>query len=190
MEGRAIPVAFDTAGNVDASVYVWNIYHEINGKCFDLDGFHDGDVRENVCVNQGRAAPYPFGGYGVVMNNSNPDMQSQNVRIEDNLIQGAKFGGVFVIGEHNVVRGNRLLDLNTAHCNEDAVRFGCYYAPGEPDMLRVGIYLGSRAERPAPARNNIIERNRITGWKMDSRCIGAAPSIAPQWNVIRWNRCE
>lgn len=190
MEGRAIPVAVDTAGNVDASVYAGNVFHEINGKCFDLDGFHDGDVQGNVCVNGSEAAKYPFGGYGVVMNNSNPDMQSQNVRIEDNLIDGAKFGGVFVIGRHNVVRGNRLLNLNTAHCNEDAARFGCYYAPGQPDMLRAGIYLGSGAERPAPARGNVIEYNRITGWKMDSRCIGTAPTIAPQWNVVRWNRCE
>ena len=190
LEGRAIPVAVDTAGNVDGSIYAGNIFHEINGKCFDLDGFHDGLVQGNICVNRGGPAMYPFGGYGVVMNNSNPDMRSQNVRIEDNLIDGAKFGGVFVIGEHNVVRGNRLLNLNTAHCNEEAVRFGCYYAPGEPDMLRVGIYLGSRAERPAPARGNLIERNRITGWKMDSRCIGTAPTIAPEWNTVRWNRCE
>ena len=54
MEGRAIPVAVDTAGNVDASVYAGNVFREINGKCFDLDGFHDGAVRGNVCVNRRR----------------------------------------------------------------------------------------------------------------------------------------
>jgi hypothetical protein len=44
--------------------------------------------------------------------------------------------------------------------------------------------------RPAPARGNLIERNQITGWKMDARCIGSAPSIRPQWNTIRWNVCR
>jgi hypothetical protein len=190
VEGRAIPVAVDTAGNVDASLYVGNIFREINGKCFDLDGFHDGAVRGNVCVNAGPAEAYPFGGYGVVMNNTNPDMQSKNVRIEDNRIEGAKFGGVFVIGVGNVVSGNRLLNLNTAHCNEGAAQFGCYYAPGEPDMLQAGIYLGSGAERPAPARGNTVERNVITGWKMAERCVGRAPSVGADWNVVRANVCK
>jgi hypothetical protein len=190
VEGRAIPVAVDTAGNVDASVYAENVFHEVNGKCFDLDGFHDGAVRGNTCINRRGPEAYPFGGYGVVMNNTNPDMRSQNVRIEDNVIDGAKFGGVFVIGEKNVVAGNRLTNLNTARCNEDAARFGCYYAPGEPDMLRVGIYLGSGAERPAPARENVIERNLITGWKMATHCIGGAPTIYPQWNTVRSNVCR
>ncbi len=190
VENRAIPVAVDTAGNVDASLYAGNEFREIDGKCFDLDGFHDGAVRGNVCINRQPAAAYPFGGYGVVMNNTNPDMRAENVAIEDNWIQGAKFGGIFVIGEHNLVRGNQLLNLNTAHCNEDAARFGCYYAPGEPGMLQAGIYLGRGAERPAPARYNTIERNRITGWKMDSRCIGRAPGIAPDWNTLRANACR
>ena len=190
MEGRAIPVAVDTAGNVDESLYDGNIFHEVDGKCFDLDGFHDGAVRGNVCMNSRGAEAYPFGGYGVVMNNTNPDMQSKNVRIEDNRIEGAKFGGIFVIGTGNVVTGNRLLNLNTAHCNEEAARFGCYYAPGQPDMLRAGIYLGSGAERPAPARGNVVERNEITGWKMDARCIGRAPGIGAGWNTVRWNVCR
>lgn len=190
LEARAIPVAVDTAGNVDASVYQDNVFKEVNGKCFDLDGFHDGAVRRNVCVNRAGPEAYPFGGYGIVMNNSNPDMRPQNVRIQQNLIDGAKFGGVFVIGENNVVSDNRLLNLNTAHCNEDAARFGCYYAPGQPDMLRAGIYLGSGAERPAPARHNLIERNAITGWKMAARCIGFAPTISPQANTVRSNTCR
>lgn len=190
MEALAIPVAVDTAGDVDQSVYAGNVFHDVNGKCFDLDGFHDGAVRGNVCVNRAGPEAYPFGGYGVVMNNSNPDMRSQNVRIEDNVIEGAKFGGVFVIGENNVVARNRLLNLNTAHCNEDAVRFGCYYAPGQPDMLRAGIYLGSGAERPAAARGNVVEDNVVTGWKMAERCIAAAPSILPAWNTTRRNSCK
>ena len=175
VEGRAIAVAVDTAGNVERSVYARNQFSRINGKCIDLDGFHDGEVSRNVCVD--------IAGYGIVMNNTNPDMQSRNVRIEDNLLEGVKYGGIFVIGERNTIRRNRLLNLNTAHC-------GCYYTAGEPDMFRSGIYLGRGAERPAPARGNRIEENEITGYHMDRRCIGRAPGIAPDWNTLRDNRCR
>jgi len=189
-EGRAIPVAIDTAGNVERCQYARNQFFEVNGKCIDLDGFHDGEIRGNVCVNRGRPQEYPLGNYGIVMNNSNPDMQPERIRIEDNRIDGALFGGVFVIGSGNVVAHNQLLNLNLAHCNEEAAKFGCYYAPGEPDMLRSGIYLGKGAERPAPARGNRIEDNEITGFQMDRRCIGGAPGIRPDGNIVRGNRCR
>ena len=172
----------DTAGNVDHSLYEGNRFRQIDGKCMDLDGFHAGEVRGNACAD--------LSGYGIVMNNSNPDMQSSHIRIVGNLIDGAGFGGVFVIGTDHLVAGNRLLNLNTAHCNEEAARSGCYYAAGEPDMLRSGIYLGERAERPAPARGNVIEDNQITGYKMDARCIGRAPAIQAGWNRIERNRCR
>jgi hypothetical protein len=175
VEGRAIAVGVDTAGNVDRSIYARNQFSGVNGKCIDLDGFHDGEVSRNVCVD--------VAGYGVVMNNTNPDMQSRNVRIEDNLLEGVKYGAIFVIGESNAIRRNRLLNLNTAHC-------GCDYTAGEPDLFRSGIYLGRGAERPAPARANRIEENEITGYQMDRRCIGRAPGIDPAWNTVRDNRCR
>ena len=175
VEGRAIPVGVDTAGNVDRSVYARNQFSGVNGKCIDLDGFHDGEVSGNVCTD--------VAGYGIVMNNTNPDMQSRNVRMEDNLLDGVKYGGIFVIGENHVIRRNRLLNLNTAHC-------GCYYTAGEPDIFRSGIYLGRGAERPAPARGNLVEENEITGYQMDSHCIGIAPGILPDWNAVRGNRCR
>lgn len=190
IESQAIPVAIDTAGNVDRSVYVGNRFDEVNGKCIDLDGFHDGEVRGNVCVNRGPAESYKFGGYGIVFNNTNPDMQSVNIKVTDNVIDGPQFGGIFVIGSGNTVARNRLVNLNKAHCNEEAARFGCYYAPGEPDMLRSGIYLGRGAERPAPARGNTIEDNLITGFEMKSRCIGRAPGIDASWNSVRNNDCR
>ena len=90
IEGRAIPVGVDTAGNVDRSIYARNQFSAVNGKCFDLDGFHDGEVSWNVCQD--------VAGYGIVMNNTNPDMQSRNVRMADNLLDGVKYGGIFVIG--------------------------------------------------------------------------------------------
>lgn len=186
----AIPVAIDTAGDVDHSVYAGNSFAEVDGKCIDLDGFHDGEVRGNTCSNRGAADDYPYGGFGIVMNNSNPDMRSRNIRIEDNTIAGARLGGIFVIGSGHRIVGNRLLNLNTAHCNDEMARFPCYYAPGEPDMLRSGIYLGRGAERPAPARGNTVEDNEITGYKMDTRCVGHAPGVRVEDNVVRGNRCR
>jgi hypothetical protein len=175
VEGRAIPVGVDTAGNVDRSIYTRNQFSRIDGKCIDLDGFHDGEVSRNVCLD--------IAGYGIVMNNTNPDMASRNVRIEENLLDGLKYGGIFVIGTDNVIRRNRLLNLNTGHC-------GCDYTAGEPDMFRSGIYLGRGAERPAPARGNLVEENEITGYQMDRHCIGGAPGIYPGWNTVRGNRCR
>lgn len=170
----AEPVAIDTAGNVERSVYARNRFEDINGKCIDLDGFHDGEVRGNTCIK--------VGGYGIVMNNTNPDMQSTGVRIVENTIDGAKYGGIFVIGSGNTIAGNRLLHLNESRCEK------CWEAPGQPGMLESGIYLGLRAERPAPARGNTVEGNEISGYKMKARCVGSAPGAGP--NVIRGNQCR
>ena len=52
-----------------------------------------------------------------------------------------------------------------------------------------GIYLGSHAEHPAPARGNVIEGNSISGWKMKLRCIQAAPGVKLSDNSIRDNTC-
>lgn len=190
MENRAIPVGVDTAGNVERSSYARNRFEEIDGKCIDLDGFHDGEVRANECVNRGAPEQYRFGNYGIVMNNSNPDMQTRNIRVVENLIDGPLFGGIFVIGTGNLIARNRLLNLNRAHCNEEAARFGCYYAAGEPEMLSSGIYLGKGAERPAPARGNIVEQNEITGFKMSGRCVARAPGIPKESNTVRENACR
>jgi len=187
LEAQAIPVAIDTAGNVDRSRYIANRFDEINGKCIDLDGFHHGEVRRNVCRNQGPATAYPAGGYAIVMNNTNPDMNSEEIVIAENLIDGAKFGGIFVIGRGNRVEGNQLTNLNIAGCNESATKFGCIYLADEPELLQSGIYLGRRAERPAPATGNIIRGNRISGHRMASRCVASAPGVSGK--LIAANRC-
>lgn len=189
VEGGGTPVAIDTAGNVDASVYARNRFEEINGKCIDLDGFHNGAVRENVCVNRGRAEDYPFGHFGIVMNNTNPDMQSERIVIARNRIDGARFGGIFLLGSGHDITGNELLRLNLAGCNESRARFGCSHFPGEPDLLQSGIYLGRRAERPAVTRGNVIRGNVISGHKMKTRCIAAAPGVDLTANTIAQNRC-
>ncbi len=189
MEGGGTPVAIDTAGNVEA-IYTRNSFEEINGKCIDLDGFHDGQVSENVCINSGKAEDYPFGHYAIVFNNTNPDMQSRGIMIQDNVIDGTKFGGIFVIGEQHFVRGNRMRRLNLAGCNESHPKFGCVYDAKQPDLLRAGIYLGAGAERPDPARKNDILDNVIEGYGMAEHCIAAAPGIALSAQTIGRNTCR
>jgi len=187
VEGGGTPVAIDTAGNVESSAYEYNEFDEINGKCIDLDGFHDGTIRGNKCRNQGRPADYAFGHFGIVFNNANPDMQSKDILVEDNELDGMKYGGIFIIGTGHRILRNRLRHINTAHCNENK-QFGCSVL-GEPDVLDTGIYLGSHAERPAPARANVIEGNTISGWKMKTRCIQAAPGVKLADNTIKNNTC-
>jgi len=189
IENGATPVALDTAGNVDASSYDGNRFEEIDGKCIDLDGFHDGEVRANQCINRAPPESYRFGHYGITMNNANPDMRSQNIRVVDNLIDGTLFGGIFVIGSGHTIARNRLLHIDASHCNENAALYGCYYSPTDPKILEAGIYLARGAERPAPARHNLIANNRITGFKMHSRCIVAAPGVDPHSDTVLDNVC-
>lgn len=183
VENGGTPVAIDTAGNVDRSTYANNRFEEINGKCIDLDGFHDGRVDSNTCLNRKPGAEYPFGHYGVVFNNTNPDMRSENVVVTGNTIDGAKYGGIFVIGRGHTIARNRLRNLNSAHCDE------CQFFEGEPELLRSGIYLGRRAERPDPATDIRVEENVISGYKMDKRCIAAAPGVKLDESTVRANEC-
>jgi hypothetical protein len=188
-EGRAFPVAVDTAGNVDKTFYRNNQFEEIDGKCFDLDGFHDGEVSNNVCRNEDEVKAYPYGNFGIIMNNSNPDMQSRNIRIENNTIEGTLFGGIFIIGSGHTVIGNHLSHLNKAHCNEPGP-INCVGAAGnQPDLLRTGIYLGAGADRPDPSLSNRVENNEIGGYGMSRHCIGFAPGVAREKNTVAKNDC-
>jgi hypothetical protein len=194
-ETGAVPVAIDTAGNVDKSVYADNHFQELNGKCIDLDGFHHGEVIRNSCISRGKATDYPYGQYGIVVNAWNPDMTSEEITIADNLIDGAKFGGIFLIGRNHRVLRNRLLNLNLAGCNESAAIFGCMALQGEPDVLQTGIYLGRVApdwapDKAAPSAGLTIRDNVITGYRMKDRCIGAAPGVRLEHSEIRNNVCR
>jgi hypothetical protein len=164
-EVDAIPVAIDTAGNVDHSTYVGNKFSEINGKCIDLDGFHEGRVTGNVCLHQRN--------FGIVMNNSNPDMQSSGITIEENTIDGGQYGGIFVIGGPNKILKNTLRNLNLSH--------------SEDELLRSGIYLGKGAERPGIARGNVVTGNDISGYQL--KCIANAPEVSMSENQIGQNAC-
>jgi Right handed beta helix region len=188
VENGGTPVGIDTAGNVEQSTYERNRFEEINGKCFDLDGFHDGAVRDNTCSNSRPPEDYPFGHFGIVFNNASIEMRSQNIVVEDNELDGMKFGGIFLIGTGHKILRNRMRHLNTAHCNENRDKFGCSVL-GETEVLETGIYLGSHAEHSAPARGNLIEGNTISGWKMKARCIQGAPGVKLSDNTIRNNIC-
>ena len=189
VENGGTPVAIDTAGNVDHAVYAQNQFEEIDGKCIDLDGFHDGSVRENQCVNRKPMEQYPFGHFGIVMNNANPDMRPDNIEVLNNHIDGTKFGGLFLIGSGHRVMRNVFENLNKANCNRDAEPPGCIYKRDEPEMLAAGIYLGRGGERPADTRGNLIAQNRISGHGMKRQCIIFAPGVAPRSNQVGGNQC-
>jgi len=189
-EHGGTPVAIDTAGNVDHSEYARNSFEEVNGKCIDLDGFHDGAVRENRCLNRKRAEDYLFGHFGIVMNNTDPDVRSEKIEITGNVIDGAKFGGLFVMGSGHTITGNQFVHLDLAGCNESAARFGCIYKADEPAMLQTGIYLGRGVARLEETRGNVIRDNRISGHKMRTRCVAAGPGVSLAANTLERNRCE
>jgi hypothetical protein len=189
-ENGGTPVAIDTAGNVDQSMYARNHFEEVNGKCFDLDGFHDGAVRDNQCIDRQRPEDYVYGHFGMVMNNSNPDAHSQNIEVTGNLIDGMKYGGLFLMGSGNKITGNRFVHLNTAGCNESSGKFTCIYKNDEPKMLESGIYLGRGVARSEETRGNVIRDNVISGHKMRERCVAAGPGVSLAANMVGPNECS
>jgi len=189
VERGGTPVGVDTAGETAHCVYAGNRFYEVNGKCIDLDGFHDGEVRDNSCINGGTAAAYPSGNFGISLNNANPNMRPENIRIVGNTIDGALFGGIFAIGTGHTIAWNTLRNLNLAHCNGRS-NMRCLFQPDEPDFLRSGIYLARRAERPAPAEGNRIVENEISGYGIDRHCIAAAPGVKIERNSISGNSCR
>jgi hypothetical protein len=117
-------------------------------------------------------------------------MRSEAIVIENNEIEGMKYGGVFLIGRDNIVRHNRMRWLNTAGCTESHSATGpCFFLADEPGMLRSGIYFGKGAERPDPARNNTVEDNLITGHRMKDRCLEYSPAVKAEEQKTARNIC-
>ncbi|MGA2739675.1 MAG: right-handed parallel beta-helix repeat-containing protein [Bryobacteraceae bacterium] len=185
----AVPVAIDTGGNVDKSIYAGNHFEDINGKCMDLDGFHDGEIRDNACISRKPYDQYPYAQYGIVFNNSNPDYEPANVLVSGNLIDGAGYGGLCLLGSNQVVTGNRFVGLNRNRCTSDRTRPRCDYSAGDPALLRAGIYLVPGAARPARTWHNRISGNEVSGFGMRKYCIVAAPGVSLAANGIAGNRC-
>ena len=120
--------------------------------------------------------------------NTNPNTHANNIEINGNLIDGTKYGGLFLMGSNNIVANNRFQNLNLALCNESSP--SCIYKADEPDMLQAGIYIGSGVARKVPATGNVIRGNRITGYKMSKRCIFAGPDVALNANKTEGNSCQ
>ena len=191
LEHQGIPIAIDTAGNVDHSEYIGNTFEEVDGQCINLDGFHDGAVRDNRCTNRKGAADYPFGSFGMAMNNAHPDTHSNNIQIRNNVLDGTKFGGLFLMGSGNQVIGNRFVNLNLAGCNESAKEYPCIYKADEPQMLASGVYLGRGVgARLEPVRGNVIRDNEISGHRMRSRCVVFGPGVSSGDNTVEKNACS
>jgi hypothetical protein len=188
VENFGFTAAIDTAGDVDRSTYENNRMEEVNGKCIDLDGFHDGAIRGNTCTNRGKPEEYPYGNFGIALNNANKDMQSRNIQVTGNRLDGMKYGAVFAIGSGHHIAGNTFTRLNTAHCPEAGPSV-CNWRPEEPDLLRSGIYIADRAERADSAVGIVIENNTISGWGMAKHCVGAAPGVKLGANTVRRNSC-
>ncbi len=185
----AVPVAIDTAGNVDKSIYADNHFEDINGKCMDLDGFHHGEIRDNSCISRKPYDEYPWAQFGIVFNNSNPDADSDSVTVTGNLIDGAGYGGLYLLGSNHVITGNRFIGLNRDACTTDRTRPRCDYGSGDPALLRAGIYLVPGAARPAHTVHNQIAGNEVEGFGMRQHCIEAAPGASLAANNIGTNRC-
>jgi hypothetical protein len=185
----AVPVAIDTAGNVDKSTYADNHFEDVNGKCMDLDGFHDGEIRDNSCISRRAYADYPYAQFGIVFNNSNPDFAPANVIVTGNVIDGAGYGGLYLLGSNQTITGNRFVGLNRNGCTSDRTRPRCDYSAGDPSLLRAGIYLVPGAARPARTVHNEITGNEVSGFGMGEHCIEAAPGVSLAANVITDNRC-
>ena len=98
VESQAVAVALDTAGNVDHSLYAGNRFTDVNGQCIDLDGFHDGSVHDNACLNRKPLEDYPWLHAGIVFGNNHPSVESTGVVVKGNDIEGFAYGGVFLIG--------------------------------------------------------------------------------------------
>jgi hypothetical protein len=185
----AVPAAIDTAGNVDKSTYSDNHFEDIDGKCMDLDGFHDGEIRDNSCVSHGPYDAYPWAQFGIVFNNANPDMESANVAVIGNLIDGAGYGGLYLLGSHHLISHNRFIGLNRNQCTGDRSRPRCDYGSGDPALLQSGVYLVPGAARPARTVHNRIEDNEVSGFGMRRGCIVAASGVSLAANQAARNRC-
>ena len=190
LETEAYPVAIDTAGDVDHTSYARNRFTEVDGKCIDLDGFHDGEVVDNSCVNQPDAALYPYGNVGILFNDSNPNVRSNRIRLTGNVLDGVKYTGIVTFGTGHLIAHNRLRNVNLAHCNEEAAKSGCYYPKDQPELLESGIYLGIGFLWREPARDITVEENEVSGFMMKARCVTYGPGVQASANTVRGNRCE
>ncbi len=189
--GLGTPVAIDTAGNVDHTLYVNNNFEDVNGQCIDLDGFHDGEVSGNRCINNSASAATLAGlHFGIMFGNHDPGMTSSNVTVSGNVLQGFAYGAIFLIGDHHLIEDNRFVNMNLARCGSEPTPAKCLAMADQPDALRSGIYLSDDGGRPAKTRGNVIRGNSIEGFGIEQHCITAKRGVDLKANMIAGNTCE
>ena len=171
-------------------VYTGNRFTDVNGQCIDLDGFHDGEVAGNSCINTKPLEAYPASHFGIVFGNNDPGMDSTGVTITGNTLQGFAYGALFLAGSRNKVEGNRFLDVNRAHCGSTPVSARCNYALDQPDLLRSGIYLSGNGGRVTRTEGNVIRSNVVTGFGIGSHCVSAGAGARLGDNVLSSNSCH
>ncbi len=178
VENHGYPVGVDTAGNVDETDYSRNRMFEVNGKCFDLDGFHDGRIRGNLCINTRPPEAYPNANLAVLFNDSHPDSVSRNITVDGNTFDGMIYGGIFLYGSGHRIENNQWLNLNRAKRE----------AP--PGYLRSGFYFAGGVLRPNPPRGILVRGNTVRGYGMKDRCREFAEGVEP--GGVKWekNVCE
>jgi hypothetical protein len=191
--GQGTPVALDTAGNVDHSVYQENEFTNVAGQCIDLDGFHDGEVTDNKCVNKRTKVEDPGTWiglhFGILFGNHDPGMTSSNVLLKNNTVQGFAYGGLFLIGDHNTIVNNQFVNVDLADCGIPPVSAKCNAMLDQPDALRSGIYLSNDGGRPAVTRENTIRDNLIVGLTDKKLCVTAKPGVDLKANSVADNIC-
>jgi hypothetical protein len=190
VESQGFAVAIDTAGNVDHATYTNNRFTDVNGECIDLDGFHDGEVTDNSCINRKPSEAYPASHYGIAFGNNAPGVDSAGITITGNVLEGFAFGALFLAGSHNRIENNRFLDVNRTHCGTTPVNARCNYALDQPDLLRSGIYLSNNGGRVTETKDNTIRSNVISGFGMKDHCIAAGPGVLLSDNTISGNTCS
>jgi len=85
-----------------------------------------------------------------------------DIEVTGNVIDGAGYGGIFLIGSRHVVSGNRLLGLNRDQCNRR-------HAPAAATTRLTNrtyctaAFTGGSGARPTQTVDNRIERNEIPG---------------------------
>src|SRR5204863_10091211 len=113
-----------------------------------------------------------------------------NIEISGNLIDGSKFGGLYLMGSGNKIIGNRFVRLNLAGCNESAGKFPCIYKRDEPQMLDTGIYLGRGVARLEETRGNVIRGNHISVHMMKARWVGFGSGVTRASEIGGSNTCS
>ena len=144
------------------------------------------------CTNKLTAGEYPYGHFGIVFNNTNPDMQSEAIRVDAaTIIDGTKFGGIFVIGRGHTIQGNRLSAAKSGSLQRIAREIRLHLQRrGAGDAADRDLSGQARPSVRISRGKNKITGNVITGFKMAERCIAAAPGVDLKSNTIKENICR